>query len=204
MEIIEVGNSADLLENPLDEAWQSVSKTRLGLTPVPVEGQPSRYVNAAYSADLFPGISAVNVSLVRAGDGELLVFMAWEDEAPDLRHSDHKFPDAAAVMFPIREDAPLEKMGSEDSPVRVWYWRPDLESECELLTAHGLGTVERCDSKALCARSKYADGHWSVVFRGPGTPLPGKAAFAIWEGGAGQRAGLKAATNEWQVLEVAR
>lgn len=201
MKVIESGEPPESLEDPNGQAWQGLSGETLALGPAPTEGQPSRYIEAAYGSDAPTGASEVEVTAVKSSGGDLLLRLSWPDSDPDTAYGSRKFPDAAAVMFPAEGDAPLTQMGSPDNPVDLWYWRPDLEGECEALVATGLGTVERAEASGLSAKSAYSDGRWSVVFRNTKGEIPAKAAFALWEGGAGQRGGLKSVTGSWQDLE---
>lgn len=201
MKVIDSGESPESFEDPQGEAWQGLAGEMLALEPAPTDGQPSRYIAAAYKSNAPKGASEVEVIAVRASGGDLLIRLSWPDDDPDFAHGDRKFPDAAAVMAPKGADAPLEEMGSPDEPVNLWYWRPDLDGECECLTATGFGTVERSGAGGLSAKSAYSDGHWSVVFRKKNGEVPAKVAFAVWEGGTGQRGGLKSVTGSWQDLE---
>lgn len=201
MKVIESGESSESLEDPNGQAWQGLTGETLALEPAPTESQPSRYIAVAYENDAPTGASEVEVTAVRSSGGDLLLRLSWPDEDPDSAYGDRKFPDAAAVMIPRGAEAPLAEMGSPDNPVDLWYWRPDLDGECETLTATGLGTVERAEANGLSTKSAYSDGRWSVVFRNAKGDVPAKVAFAIWEGGAGQRGGLKSVTGTWQDLE---
>ncbi|RIK08830.1 MAG: hypothetical protein DCC49_08355 [Acidobacteria bacterium] len=204
MKVIDSGESSESLEDPKGQAWQGLSGETLALEPAPVDGQPSRYVAAAYQSGAPTGASEVDVIAVRSSGGDFMLRLSWPDGDPDIAYGERKFPDAAAVMFPASGDAPLQEMGSPDQPVNLWYWRPDLDGECQALTATGLGSVERADGGGLSAKSAYDDGKWMVVFRNQGGDVPGKAAVAVWEGGAGQRGGLKSVTGSWQNLEDAQ
>lgn len=202
MKVIESSESAESLEDPQGKAWEGLAGETLELAPAPTDGQPSRYVSAAYGDNGPQGAAQVAVTAVRSKDGSLLLRLEWADDDADLEYGGRGFPDGAAVMFPAGEDAPLSEMGSPEQPVGLWYWRPDLKGECEVLGATGLGTVERGPTNGVSAKSRHADGRWSVVFRAASGATPAKVAFAVWEGGAGQRGGLKSVTDVWQDLEV--
>lgn len=152
---------------------------------------------------------------MQAAHNEAAIFfrLSWADDTKDDEIADtDQFPDAAAVLLPVKGDAPLLSMGSPDYPVNAWYWRPDLEAPFSV-TARGLGTTVRSANGGVSGRGVYGAGGWSVVISRrmwaetadvaalhPGQQ--GKVAFAVWQGSGGERAGLKAVTLEWQPLEI--
>ena len=183
------------------------------LEPTPIGSQPSEYVINAWKERPY-GLTG-QLRVAAAHNGEALFFrLIWQDETNDDKVPDtDRFTDAAAVLFPVRGDAPLQSMGSGEQPVNAWYWRPDLEEPLSI-TATGLGTTVRDTNSLLAAAATYGDGGWQIVFsyRFPshvdeGLPAlrPGrttKAAFAVWQGSNQERAGIKGATLEWQPLEI--
>jgi DMSO reductase family type II enzyme heme b subunit len=149
-----------------------------------------------------------------AHNGETVFFrLAWPDETRDDGITDtDAFTDAAAVLFPLNGDAPLQTMGSPEQPVAAWYWRPDLEGPLSV-SAGGIGTTVRQQDSGLRARAAYGDGGWTLVIARALAPRQagaisiapgqaGKVAFAVWQGSRQERAGLKGVTLEWQPLEV--
>lgn len=217
MKVIQSGEPPERLADPADKAWQGAPAEPVPLAPAPAGAQPSPYVRAAWASAREGAPSQVEVSAARSATGDLFIRLQWDDPDEDRAHAEYRFPDAAAVMFPADADAPLADMGSPEHPVRLWYWRPDLEGECESLTATGLGTVERNGGRGLSARSTHESGRWTVVFHqdpsaassGAGgqsgqsgqTVPPTKVAFAVWEGAAGERAGLKSVSQSFHELE---
>lgn len=149
-----------------------------------------------------------------AHNGEALFFrLSWQDETRDDNIADtDRFTDGAGVLFPVRSDAPLLTMGTPERAVNAWYWRPDLEEPLSV-TATGLGTTVRQSTTSLVAAASYGNGGWQVVISRPFSArgdeevalMPGqttRAGFAIWQGSNLERAGIKAATLEWQPLEI--
>ena len=207
------------VEEPVGEP-EAIEAESVVLDPVSIEVQPSRYIRGAYAGHAFGKVREVTVKVAES-DGQILVWMSWADQEEDRAHKDNRFPDAAAVMFPLAGDAPIESMGSTDQPVSVWYWRPDLDAQSQELVAVGLGTVdviepvevgETTSGGPLAARSSYDDGRWTVVLkRGAASTAADrvdvapsgatKAGFAVWEGSAGERGGFKAASPSWLELE---
>ncbi len=93
--------------------------------------------------------------------------LSWQDETKNDKIPDtDRFPDAAAVLFPVRLDAPLQVMGSREQPVNAWYWRPDLEEPLSV-TATGIGTSVRETNGSLAADASYGEGGWQVVISRP-------------------------------------
>jgi len=206
--------ATDDLADPLAVGWSTIDAETVQLDGTSIADQPSRYLRSAYTDDDVGAVHEVDVQVAESGS-DLLIRLSWADENEDLAHQDRSFPDAAAAMFPLRGDAPLESMGAEDRPVALWYWRPDLDAEADELVARGLGTVEPIapgGNDPLSARSCHSDGRWAVVLRrsaaasaadradltSTGTP---QMALAVWEGSAGERGGLKSTSLHWHHLD---
>jgi DMSO reductase family type II enzyme heme b subunit len=154
------------------------------------------------------------VAVRAAHNGERLYFhLAWTDDTNDAGiHDTDQFADAAAILFPVNGDAPLQSMGSPQAPVNAWYWRPDLEAPLSV-TAQGTGTTRRTQDPELSASGMHDRGEWRVVIRRrlesptadyvsivPG--VPSKVGFALWQGANQERGGLKAASLDWEPLEI--
>jgi DMSO reductase family type II enzyme heme b subunit len=182
------------------------------LEPTPWSSQPSEYAMNAWKERPFGLTSQLRVAA--AHNGEALFFrLSWQDETEDDNIPDtDRFSDGAAVLFPVRSDAPLMTMGAPERAVNAWYWRPDLDEPLSV-TATGLGTTVRHSNASLAAAASYRDGGWQVVISRPFSArrdeevalLPGqttKTGFAVWQGSNQERAGIKAATLEWQPLEI--
>jgi DMSO reductase family type II enzyme heme b subunit len=204
-------DDAELLD-PMSGAWSESVATDVQLDPTPITAQPSMYVQAKWKQGDYGQLGSVSVKAVH-NDERIYFRLEWDDPDADdgIRNTD-QFADAAAVLFPVADDAPLQSMGSADQPVNAWYWRPDLESPYSI-TAQGTSTTRRTTDPELGAQGAYSSGRWSVVVRrkfestGDGYVqlAPGetrKAAFGIWQGANKERGGLKATTMEWQPLEI--
>lgn len=209
MKVNRTDEGADTLADPLATTWSGIEAEPVPLAPAPIDNQPSNYIRTAHAGRENATVPEVRAQVAETG-GELLVRLTWDDETPEREHQESAFPDAAAVMFPLRGDAPLTSMGSTDQPVALWYWRPDLASEAEELTATGLGTVERVEriegASFITARSHHEDGRWSVVLRRVREAVAAdrvdvagasQMAIAVWEGSAGERGGFKSASEHW-------
>jgi DMSO reductase family type II enzyme heme b subunit len=203
-------DDATLLD-PGASDWSEVEGSTVLMAPTPIQAQPSMYVQAKWKSIPYGVLPEVTV---KAAHNQKSVYfrLEWQDDSEDdgIRNTD-QFVDAAAVLFPIADDAPLQSMGSPQQPVNAWFWRPDLDSPYSVI-AVGTGTSRRTSDPALGARGSFAAGRWSVVLRrsfqadSQYVPLaPGdtrKVAFAVWQGANQERGGLKAATLEWQPLEI--
>ncbi len=209
---VRISAPSDRLLDPAASEWASAREETVTLEPTPVGSQPSEYVINAWKERPYGLTERLRVAA--AHNGEALFFrFSWLDETRDdsIRDSD-RFADAAAVLFPVGGDAPLQSMGSPEQPVNAWYWRPDLEAPLSV-TATGLGKTARQKNGALSAAGSHGQGGWQVVISRPFT-VPGgglvilqpgrttKVAFAVWQGSNQERAGIKAATLEWHPLEI--
>lgn len=202
--------SSQLLE-PTAPEWDPVAPETLALSPTPILSQPSVYVQAAWKDRPYGAVKELNVQA--AHNGESVFFrLSWSDASKNDEISDtDAFTDAAAVLFPEKGDAPLTSMGSPDQPVFAWLWRPDLE-EPYRVNAQGIGSSQRLPANGINAKAQHEDGGWRLVIsrrlsgKGAGLLLApgakGKVAFAVWQGSEHERGGLKAATLEWQQLEI--
>ncbi|HEY5625950.1 MAG TPA: ethylbenzene dehydrogenase-related protein [Dehalococcoidia bacterium] len=207
---VEAADSA--LINPAGSEWGSAPATSLTLEPTPLISQPSVYVQAKWEAVDYGSIDAVSVQALH-NDSGIFFRLQWDDatEDDDIRDTD-QFADAAAVLFPVNEDAPLASMGSPQQPVNAWYWRPDMETPFSV-TSQGTGSTRRTVDPSLRSDSAHADDAWALVI-GRALQTSGdeyvqlsagetvKVAFAVWQGSDNERAGLKAVTLEWQELEL--
>jgi len=152
------------------------------------------------------------VTIAAATVGEKLVArLRWGAPSPVPAPGDiNQYPDACAVLFPLDgKAADLETMGSEKKPVCGWHWRAG-SAETFVVTATGLGTVERLSNHSVEATAEWAGGEWYVTLSGPlggstppavrGATLP--IGVAVWTGAGEERAGLKAHTPAWHALAI--
>lgn len=202
------------LLRPESKAWQDAPVNEVVLSPTPLEMQPTEYVRVSRNGRPYGVDSSMKVSALHNGTS-VFFHLVWQDESENGPINDiNQFADAAAVMFPIVEDAPLIGMGIKGKPVNVWLWRADWERP-KNVAAEGMGTTVRRDDPALSSAARYADGQWDLVvgrlLEDKGAPegtialAPGtvsKIAFALWQGSNQERAGLKAFSPDWQELEL--
>jgi DMSO reductase family type II enzyme heme b subunit len=207
---VEAADSA--LSDPAGSEWRNAPADRLSLEPTPLVSQPSVYVQAKWETIDYGLIGAVSVQALHNDNG-IFFRLQWDDatEDDDIRDTD-QFTDAAAVLFPVNDDAPLASMGSPQQPVNAWYWRPDIETPFSV-TSQGMGATRRTVDSSLRGNGAHQGDAWAVVIGrallsdGDGyvqlaAGETSKVAFAVWQGSSSERAGLKAVTLEWQTLEL--
>lgn len=212
---VDVG--AEELGDPAAAMWERFSARKVALVPTPVGMQPSKYIIAKWRDGEFGHTSAAG--LQAAHNGQDLAFrLEWECEKPVAKIDDNdQFADAAALLFPLSDDAPLI-MGMEGAPVNIWYWRADQPKSGLNNVADGIGTSRLTSSPLITTRGAHADGRWTLVFRRvlsapPGAPAVGgvaqfepgrdyRLAVALWSGANSERAGLKAYSPVWVELSL--
>lgn len=206
-------DEAELLD-PLHALWRRADVSRIALSGTPLGLQPSPYVQAAWRDRRVGATGHVRVAALH--DGVRLAFrLEWEDASRDaVLTDDDRFADAAAVMLPAAAEAPIYTMGAPGLPVTAWYWRAD-EQQAREIVAEGIGSSRTVARDTVRAAGVWQAGRWSVVVArslaagGPGAVqgLGAGAAIsfgvAIWEGGSGERAGLKSWSGPaWQSLTL--
>lgn len=210
MQIKRLDREGGGITDPRDAAWKGVPREAVTLIGVPVGLQPSPYLAASREQAKVGAIRRIEVGAVH--DGRTVSFLLeWEDTKPDLSVTDTgAFPDGAALLFPIGDDAPLITMGAEGQPVEAWHWRADRPGRGISNVAAGLGTTRITDEDSVTANGVWESGRWRVAMSralqvssaaGDAVQLrvgaSGKVAFSVWEGSNGERGGLKAFSPEW-------
>lgn len=205
------GPGVEALLDPDGAPWQGVRSERLKLIGTPIGLQPTPAIQVAWAGKQIGAIGEVAVAAVH--DGQTLAFrLEWSDAVQNVSLEDTTaFPDAAAVLLPAANGAPMVTMGAVGLPVNAWYWRAD-ETAGRHVVAEGLGTSRTLDQELVKGRGAWKDGRWRVVLARAlrvesSEPLvqlePGgrsQYGVAVWEGGHGERAGIKAFSVDWQEL----
>jgi DMSO reductase family type II enzyme heme b subunit len=184
--------------------WGRAGEAVVKIEPTPLDRLPSAYVQASWRGRPRGGIGEVRVRAA-SGGGVVAVRLDWAALRPSRLISDvNVYPDACAVLFPADgREAEFGTMGSPKHPVQGWHWRAGTDLPF-VVTATGIGTVERAKEHPVRVRARWAEGRWQVVLAGPlgkdGIPLrKGPAlpvAFAVWSGAARERAGLKSVSSQ--------
>lgn len=183
---------------PLDPdaaAWQKTTART-----VPVYPQ-----NTLRLADTPADKAGVAVQALYSKD-EIALRLEWDDPAAQTSRGIGRFADAAAVQWPVQYGPgvrlPYVGMGDPEQPVALWFWQGD--GATETLAAAGFGTLTAQAADGVQAQGAWKDGRWRVVFK---RPLAGAGehrlnldparqglapvAFALWDGAAAQRDGVK-------------
>lgn len=206
--------TADLLD-PGSSLWSKAETGNFELIPTPLAMQPSAYVRASREQRPFGRVREVEVRVLH--DGEHVAFLlAWDDPDRDVEPpGDERFPDGAALLFPLVGDAPLVTMGAEGRAVNAWHWRADRPERARNNVAAGLGTTRVTQDASIATSARWDHGRWRVVFRrtlastapaGEAVRMkPGDAvlvAFAVWDGSNGERGGLKSFSPAWHTITL--
>jgi len=214
MRVTRLKMQVDALGGPDDSAWRNVPGDSAVLVPTPAGLQPTGYA-VARAENMTYGATR-RIAVKAAHDGTQIAFrLEWLDPAPNERRLDNgDFADAVAMLFPLNENAPL-MMGAPEAPVELWYWRADRPAHARSDTATGIGTSKIIDANAIAASAVRRDGRWTVVLRRalrtkrpasesvqitPGAVV--RVAFAVWDGGNRERAGIKAFSPGWLQLTI--
>ena len=184
--------------------WERAPRAQLALRGTEAQAQPSAYVRTVWSGKRVGAVRSLSIQA--AHNGQNLFFrLEWADPTHNADYGDGSaFPDAAAVLFPMDGQTPINRMGSPAAGIQAWYWRANHAEYGEALAFHGFATEKRQPGPPILNCAAWADGHWRVVI---GAPLasrePGGAvAFAVWEGSNQERGGLHSYSPEWQELSI--
>lgn len=205
--VTELPDADDSLASPTGDAWGRTPAKGIALASAP-SGAPNANETTAESV-------AVRVATT---DERIYVRLTWEDPSADGNLTGDRyatpevnaFADAAAVQLPANASAnPGIAMGSERTPVNVWYW--NAQGGGEELLGGGPGTTTRM-TPTVETNATYQDGRWHVVFARNHSAEGAnrvsldenqdvRVAFAVWNGNNSERAGQKA-VSEWQYLPL--
>lgn len=188
--------------DPADPAWKKVPAVDILLRPL--------WFKEGY-------VDRVRVKSLHNGK-EIAFLLEWEDRTKNAEvQGTDTFRDAAALQFPTKADeAPSLPMGEAGQVVNIWQWKADWEGNgrgvsVENLAAARFGTITTQGSQNVKGRGIWRNGKWRVGFSRamvgredearfvPGGMLP--IAFAIWDGGPGERDGDKSVST-WSFLKI--
>jgi len=192
------------LLNPSARQWERAPMTHLSLRGTEARAQPSAYVRTAWAGKRIGAVRSLSVQA--ANNRQSLFFrLEWADATHNPDYGDGSvFPDAAAVLFPMKRQTPLNQMGTPAAGIQAWYWRANHADFGEALALHGFATEERQPGPPVLTSASWSDGRWRVVIGAPlaaGSPTEA-VAFAVWEGSNQERAGLHSYSPEWQELTI--
>lgn len=170
-------------------------------------GRPTDFTDAV--AVQFPAVAAQRVPAFCMGDPEATVNIwqwkaAWQADVhrgfQDIVAN--RYPRAVSDWYPFRGDMvfyPGRYVGNPFSEV-------DRESAVDNLVAAGFGTLTPDPMATVTGWGAWRDGTWRVVFSRPlqvgregnvefGIPDRSDVAFAVWDGAAEERDGVKSVAN---------
>ena len=197
------------------QVWAGMAGQRVEMSATPLANQPSPYIKATFDENKIGAVKENQIKGVHNGK-DVFFRCEWKSESPNYEIGDiGTFPDGIAILFPFKdpEKTQIKEMGSKEFPTNSWYWRPDFEEKPKNQVAQGLSTSLYTDESSLVSCSEWKGGVWCVVI---GRPLqvpeeavaigPGAkgatVGFAAWEGGNGERGGVKSFSKEWVGLVV--
>jgi DMSO reductase family type II enzyme heme b subunit len=216
MQCKKISASRERLLDPTAAEWSSVPGEPLKLDATPLANQPSEYIKASRDEREIGRVRSLFVQAAHNGT-DVFFRLTWEDATQSVAITDNnEFPDGCGILMPLKGgDPPIDEMGSKDWPVNAWFWRADQKDEAHNTIARGLGTTEFSKQCAVQAKSFYGQGAWALVLARPlavpeqaeeATQLAAgatvKVGFAVWEGSAGERAGVKSFSKEWRELTL--
>jgi DMSO reductase family type II enzyme heme b subunit len=207
--------SLEELLQPDAPLWRGARAERIALMGTPVGLQPTAAVRVAWTNRRIGAVGEVDVAAVC--DGQRLAFrLEWADSTENRELVETTaFPDGAAVLFPVVKGASVATMGAPGQPVNAWYWRADENGAGREVVAEGIGTSRTVDVDLVKGNGVWKEGRWRVVIARAlraeaGEPVAQLAAgettgfaVAVWDGGNGERAGIKSFSGEWRDLALA-
>jgi len=196
-------DAAAELASPDGTAWSAIDGREIPLTSAP-SGLPGANVVAT---------DAVTVKTAYT-DSELYVWMQWDDETANVSESSlNAFSDGAAVQLPANvSTSPTVQLGSQGTPVNLWYWTGATGPEEALAGGFSPGSITTMENTTIETAASHGEGSWTVVFqRSLETPADARAdfdletdvdvAFAVWDGANEERSGHHA-YSEWYTIPL--
>lgn len=197
-----------------DALWGQTIIKELAMDETPMGMQPTEAVRAQWKGKKHGLIDRVRMSA--AHNGKFIAFrLEWDDPVADREITDtNEFTDAAAIMLPSVQNAPILLMGMPEGPVNAMYWRADEGSVGRNIISTGFGTTRTIDQESVVCRDRWSNGMWTVIIARPlilFTPEPvaqlqlgGHLPYgvAVWAGSNQERAGVKSFTLSKEDLAI--
>lgn len=191
------------LLNPEAKQWERCPTQRFALRGTESRLQPSAYIRTVWAGRT---IGTVRTISVRAAYNREKIFfrLEWPDGTKNEDYDGgSSFPDAAAVLFtPAAALSPLDRMGATGQPIEAWRWRANHPDRGEALQFQGFATEEEMDSFPVSCGAAWQDGYWRLVIGAERGAAAERVAFAVWDGGNQERAGLHSYSPSWEELLV--
>lgn len=208
------GLPLEFLLDPEGDPWRRLPSETVPMIGTPIGLQPTAAIRVAWQNRTIGAVKKVSLSALH--NGEALAFrLEWDDATENREMGDtNVFPDAAAVLLPSVDTAPLLSMGAPGAAVNAWYWRADDDTTGRQVVAEGIGNSRTTDLSLVRTHGIWKDGRWSVVI-GRGLRVQGAEPYAqvdagkstrfgvaVWEGSNGERGGIKSFSGDWRPLEL--
>jgi len=213
-EVVEVAAVKVAPQGPDDPAWARATPRQFAIS-----AQRSVHLNDARANAALPHPGAERLTVRgAASETELALLLEWSDPSREALRTDevNAFADSVAFEMPVRfgpgERLPYVGMGDAQAPVVVTMQRATAEgSQLNLFVAAGFGSLTRATGAPPVKASMVYDGvthRWRAVFVRPldaeGHSLQAglvPVAFAVWDGGRGERGGYKQLSG-WHYLRM--
>lgn len=189
--------------------WQQVPTENVEMGQAPIEMQPNGFIQANWSDRPYGLLKSLEAQSVHDGS-HIAIRLRWASEKPETGGREG-FPDAAAIAFPVRGEPALWSMGNEDEPVQFIQWQA-LKNKVRSVVAWGIGSSVPGTDVSESVTAGWSQGFWTLVMlrtlaggAEAATLVPGQQTqigFAIWNGSNEERAGLKAVSTDWVVLDI--
>ena len=206
----------DAVLQPDAALWRAEKPETVKLKGTPLDMQPTGAIKVSWADKKIGAVEVVQVAAIH--DGERIAFrLEWNDPTENREITDTPdFPDGCGILLPTVQFAPMAVMGAVGMAVNAWYWRADENGRGRHVLAEGLGTTRTIDEELVRGNGVHENQRWHVVITRPmkvkigsENPIqlePGQSTgfgVAVWEGGHGERAGLKAISgDDWIKLEL--
>lgn len=211
LEVPRIDGDISVLHDPGALFWQERPALKVPLVPAPEALQDSQYIRSQWQDGGYGQLSGLGFQAVHTGS-HLLLRLEWEQPNEPLESSmrnGNDFPDAAALLFPLHEFAPIF-MGDRRLPVSLWHWKDDGSELATLSVAEGIGSSAPLPEECVMTRARWQDGYWQLLFirllNGTGGSAshldfaidkPVRTGFAVWDGSRREHAGMKAFSPMW-------
>lgn len=189
--------------------WNGAESVEVAMIATPLPMQPTAYIEKSWTDRPYGRIKKLDVSAIHDGN-TFALRIQWTTPVP----TEHDFPPAVAFALPASGLSPLALMGMPDAPIHILRWQGgEHHAGVRSILAKGIGTsnhgpdvgqkgVVRQDGRQYAVVITRALGHG----KGAATLMPGthtKIGFAAWDGGNGERAGIKSFSPDWIDLILA-
>lgn len=191
------------LTSPTADAWNEVDAREIPMTSAP-SGLPGANVVDTQAVDVK---TAYN-------DSQLYVWIQWDDETRNASEASlDAFTDGAAVQLPANvSTSPSVELGSQDTPVNLWYWTAAEGPEEALAGGYNPGSITSMENTTIKTNAQHQDGTWTVVMERSlvtaddaranfDTETDVDVAFAVWDGANAERSGHHA-YSEWYTIPL--